>query len=159
MEKISMSNEDYLEAIIMLGGTVDEPVKSVDISRKLNVTRTAVNKANAVLQKNIQAAPEILFKLRKIKHGEDLKSEPAAVDGSVIAHPGKGLASKQAGINKYGILTICFYQLSPPFTLQILLFHSSKQEGLAVNSSVILSSFFHVILAYSPSPTSSFTFS
>ena len=37
MEKISMSNEDYLEAIIMLGGTVDEPVKSVDISRKLNV--------------------------------------------------------------------------------------------------------------------------
>ena len=52
MEKISMSNEDYLEAIIMLGGTVDEPVKSVDISRKLNVSRTAVNKAIAVLKKN-----------------------------------------------------------------------------------------------------------
>ena len=33
MEKISMSNEDYLEAIIMLGGTVDESVKSVDISQ------------------------------------------------------------------------------------------------------------------------------
>ena len=52
MEKISMSNEDYLEAIIMLGGTVDESVKSVDISRKLNVSRTAVNKAIAVLKKN-----------------------------------------------------------------------------------------------------------
>ncbi len=52
MEKISMSNEDYLEAIIMLGGTVEKPVKSVDIARKLNVSRTAVNKAIAVLKKN-----------------------------------------------------------------------------------------------------------
>lgn len=52
MEKISMSNEDYLEAIIMLGGTVEKPVKSVDIARKLDVSRTAVNKAIAVLKKN-----------------------------------------------------------------------------------------------------------
>lgn len=52
MEKISMSNEDYLEAIVMLGGTVDNPVKSVDIARKLNVSRTAVNKSIAILKKN-----------------------------------------------------------------------------------------------------------
>ena len=52
MEKISMSNEDYLEAIVMLGGTVDQPVRSVDIARKLNVSRTAVNKAISVLKKN-----------------------------------------------------------------------------------------------------------
>ena len=52
MEKISMSNEDYLEAIVMLGGTVDNPVKSVDIARKLNVSRTAVNKSISILKKN-----------------------------------------------------------------------------------------------------------
>lgn len=52
MEKISMSNEDYLEAIVMLGGSVDNPVKSVDIARKLSVSRTAVNKAVSVLKKN-----------------------------------------------------------------------------------------------------------
>ena len=52
MEKISMSNEDYLETIVMLGGTVERPVKSVDISRKLNVSRTAVNKALSILKKN-----------------------------------------------------------------------------------------------------------
>ena len=52
MEKISMSNEDYLETIVMLGGTVERPVKSVDIARKLNVSRTAVNKALSILKKN-----------------------------------------------------------------------------------------------------------
>ena len=52
MEKISMSNEDYLEAIVMLGGTIDNPVKSVDIARKLNVSRTAVNKSISILKKN-----------------------------------------------------------------------------------------------------------
>lgn len=52
MEKISMSNEDYLETIVMLGGTVDSPVKSVAIARKLNVSRTAVNKAISILKKN-----------------------------------------------------------------------------------------------------------
>ena len=52
MEKISMSNEDYLETIVILGGTVERPVKSVDIARKLNVSRTAVNKALSILKKN-----------------------------------------------------------------------------------------------------------
>ena len=31
MVKTSMSHEDYLEAIVMLGGTTDAPVRSVDV--------------------------------------------------------------------------------------------------------------------------------
>ena len=30
-----MSHEDYLEAIVMLGGTTDAPVRSVDVANKL----------------------------------------------------------------------------------------------------------------------------
>ncbi|MGN0302124.1 MAG: metal-dependent transcriptional regulator [Anaerotardibacter sp.] len=45
MEKVSSSHEDYLEAIVMLGGTPDSPVRSVDIAKKLGVSKTAVSKA------------------------------------------------------------------------------------------------------------------
>ena len=45
MEKISMSHEDYLEAIVMLGGTQTQPVRSVDIATKLGVSKASVSKA------------------------------------------------------------------------------------------------------------------
>lgn len=45
MEKMSMSHEDYLEAIVMLGGTTDVSVRSVDIANKLGVSKASVNKA------------------------------------------------------------------------------------------------------------------
>lgn len=45
MEKMSMSHEDYLEAIVMLGGTTDASVRSVDIATKLGVSKASVNKA------------------------------------------------------------------------------------------------------------------
>lgn len=45
MEKMSMSHEDYLEAIVMLGGTTEVSVRSVDIANKLGVSKTSVNKA------------------------------------------------------------------------------------------------------------------
>lgn len=45
MEKVSKSHEDYLEAIIMLGGTPDRPVRSVDIAKKMEVSKASVNKA------------------------------------------------------------------------------------------------------------------
>lgn len=45
MEKVSSSHEDYLEAIVMLGGTPDNPIRSVDIAKKLGVSKTAVSKA------------------------------------------------------------------------------------------------------------------
>lgn len=45
MEKMSMSHEDYLEAIVMLGGTTEVSVRSVDIANKLGVSKASVNKA------------------------------------------------------------------------------------------------------------------
>ena len=45
MEKMSMSHEDYLEAIVMLGGTTEVSVRAVDIANKLGVSKASVNKA------------------------------------------------------------------------------------------------------------------
>ena len=50
MEKVSMSHEDYLEAIIMLGGTVEDSVRSVDIARQMGVSKASVNKAVGTLK-------------------------------------------------------------------------------------------------------------
>lgn len=50
MEKVSMSHEDYLEAIVMLGGTVTQSVRSVDIATKLGVSKASVSKAVASLK-------------------------------------------------------------------------------------------------------------
>lgn len=50
MEKVSMSHEDYLEAIVMLGGTSTLPVRSVDIAAKIGVSKASVSKAVASLK-------------------------------------------------------------------------------------------------------------
>lgn len=50
MVKTSMSHEDYLEAIVMLGGTTDAPVRSVDVANKLGVSKASVNKAISSLK-------------------------------------------------------------------------------------------------------------
>ena len=50
MEKMSMSHEDYLEAIVMLGGTTEVSVRSVDIATKLDVSKASVNKAISSLK-------------------------------------------------------------------------------------------------------------
>ena len=50
MEKVSTSLEDYLEAIIMLGGTADKPVRSVDIAKQMEVSKASVNKAIGLLK-------------------------------------------------------------------------------------------------------------
>ena len=50
MEKVSVSHEDYLEAIVMLGGTSTLPVRSVDIAAKLGVSKASVSKAVASLK-------------------------------------------------------------------------------------------------------------
>lgn len=50
MEKISMSHEDYLEAIVMLGGTTASPVRSVDVAHKLGVSKASVSKAVSLLK-------------------------------------------------------------------------------------------------------------
>ena len=50
MEKVSMSHEDYLEAIIMLGGTTENPVRSVDVAKQEGVSKASVNKAVGLLK-------------------------------------------------------------------------------------------------------------
>ena len=50
MEKVSKSHEDYLEAIVMLGGSPDTPIRSVDVANKLGVSKASVNKAVALLK-------------------------------------------------------------------------------------------------------------
>lgn len=45
MGKVSMSHEDYLEAIVMLGGSKSEPVRSVDIAAQMGVSKASVSKA------------------------------------------------------------------------------------------------------------------
>ncbi|MEG0776780.1 MAG: metal-dependent transcriptional regulator [Raoultibacter sp.] len=50
MEKMSMSHEDYLEAIVMLGGSVQQPIRSVDVATKLGVSKASVNKAISSLK-------------------------------------------------------------------------------------------------------------
>lgn len=50
MEKVSMSHEDYLEAIIMLGGTEQDSVRSVDVAKQMDVSKASVNKAIGLLK-------------------------------------------------------------------------------------------------------------
>ena len=50
MEKVSMSHEDYLEAIVMLGGTTEHSVRSVDIAKQMDVSKASVNKAVGLLK-------------------------------------------------------------------------------------------------------------
>ena len=58
MVKTSMSHEDYLEAIVMLGGTTTAPVRSVDIANKLGVSKASVNKAvSALKQQDLAVQP------------------------------------------------------------------------------------------------------
>ena len=53
-----MSHEDYLEAIVMLGGTTENPVRSVDIANKLGVSKASVNKAmNSLKEKGFADQP------------------------------------------------------------------------------------------------------
>lgn len=49
-EKVSTSHEDYLEAIVMLGGSPTQPVRSVDIAAKIGVSKASVSKAIASLK-------------------------------------------------------------------------------------------------------------
>ena len=50
MVKVSMSHEEYLEAIVMLGGTAERSVRSVDIANHMGVSKASVNKAIGLLK-------------------------------------------------------------------------------------------------------------
>lgn len=58
LEKMSKSHEDYLEAIVMLGGTTEVPIRSVDVASHLGVSKASVNKAiNALKEKGLVDQP------------------------------------------------------------------------------------------------------
>ncbi len=49
METLSMTHEDYLEAMVMLGGSTS-PVRAVDVAEKMGVSKASVSKAVSVLK-------------------------------------------------------------------------------------------------------------
>ncbi len=71
MEKMSMSHEDYLEAIVMLGGTTEVSVRSVDIATKLGVSKASVNKAVTMLKEKELADQPYYGDITLTKEGFD----------------------------------------------------------------------------------------
>lgn len=51
MERMSMSGEDYLEAIVELSGPGRAPVRSVDLADALSVSKASVSKAVIALKR------------------------------------------------------------------------------------------------------------
>ena len=51
MEEVSTALRNYLEAIVLLGGTPEHSVRSIDIARKLDVSKPSVNSAISSLKK------------------------------------------------------------------------------------------------------------
>lgn len=52
MEQLSEAHEDFLKAIVMLGGTPEAPVRQVDVARRLGITKPSVNKAMNILRED-----------------------------------------------------------------------------------------------------------
>ena len=49
-QKVTESHEDYLETVVMLGGTDKTSVRPVDVANKMGVSKASVNKAVSVLK-------------------------------------------------------------------------------------------------------------
>ncbi len=49
-KKISPSHEDYLEAMVMIGGSREQPIRAVDVAEKLGVSKASVSKAVTILK-------------------------------------------------------------------------------------------------------------
>ncbi len=50
MVSLSITHEDYLEAMVMLGATETASVRAVDVAEKMGVSKASVNKAVGVLK-------------------------------------------------------------------------------------------------------------
>lgn len=50
MDKMSMSLEDYLEAIVILGGTTEKAVRPSDLAREMGVSKPSAGKALTALR-------------------------------------------------------------------------------------------------------------
>ena len=47
---LTEANEDYIEAIVMINGGTDAPVRSVDLARHMGVSKPSINKAVSLLK-------------------------------------------------------------------------------------------------------------
>ena len=47
---LTEANEDYIEAIVMLNGGTDAPVRSVDLAKHMGVSKPSINKAVSLLR-------------------------------------------------------------------------------------------------------------
>lgn len=50
MARLSMTQEDYLEAMVMLGADTKASIRAVDVAEKMGVSKASVNKAVSVLK-------------------------------------------------------------------------------------------------------------
>lgn len=50
IENLSMTHEDYLEAMVLIGRTSGNSIRAVDVAEKMGVSKSSVNKAVAVLK-------------------------------------------------------------------------------------------------------------
>lgn len=50
IENLSMTHEDYLEAMVLIGKTSGNSIRAVDVAEKMGVSKSSVNKAVAVLK-------------------------------------------------------------------------------------------------------------
>ena len=74
--KLTQSNEDYLEAIVMLSDDGSGPVRSVDLANHMGVSKPSVNKAISVLKKSglIEQEPygDIFLTKRGVEYGKSV---------------------------------------------------------------------------------------
>jgi len=114
MDKVSMSHEDYLEAIIMLGGTTKKSVRSVDIANQMGVSKASVNKAIGLLKEKELAEQPYYGDVTLTKKGYDYGRSVYKRHRYLTAFLSKGLgipertAEKEACLMEHAISDASF---------------------------------------------------
>ena len=114
MDKVSMSHEDYLEAIIMLGGTTKKSVRSVDIANQMGVSKASVNKAIGLLKEKELAEQPYYGDVTLTKKGYDYGRSVYKRHRYLTAFLAKGLgipertAEKEACLMEHAISDASF---------------------------------------------------
>ena len=114
MDKVSMSHEDYLEAIIMLGGTTKKSVRSVDIANQMGVSKASVNKAIGMLKEKKLAEQPYYGDVTLTKKGYDYGRSVYKRHRYLTAFLSKGLgipertAEKEACLMEHAISDASF---------------------------------------------------
>ncbi len=69
--RMTQANEDYLEAIYELAGSIETPVRSIDLANKLDVSKASVNKAVSILRDHQYVEQEPYGDIYLTKKGMD----------------------------------------------------------------------------------------